>query len=70
MDLRTYILTAKISDPHYTSKKLAEKIGVHQNVVSLWASKKRVPDAKYVYLILKATNGKVALEDWITEENK
>lgn len=67
MDLREYILTTKIKDPRYTSKQLAETLGVSQNVVSRWSSKKCIPDTKTVYAIFKATGGNVALEDWITE---
>jgi transcriptional regulator with XRE-family HTH domain len=69
MDLREYILTSKIKNPRYTSKYLAEKLGVSQNVISRWSSKKCIPDTKTVYAIFKATDGNVALEDWIKEDN-
>ena len=59
MKLRTWLKQMKISQGTF-----ARALGIHQGVVSRWASLERIPRAATLVEIARLTKGSVSLKDW------
>jgi DNA-binding transcriptional regulator YdaS (Cro superfamily) len=47
--------------------QLAKLVGARQQAVANWVNGNRTPTAEFILAIRRATNGKVDLEDWVSE---
>lgn len=48
----------------------AKRVGVSAPTLSTWIHEKHIPTVIYAYKIEQITEGKVKLQDWITEDIK